>query len=256
MDANHNTNWLSWQLYTIMVRDPYGSWLPVGHFLTAKGDGDVVGEALATVEQWVPTHLGSNSSWPARWFLTDDSAVEQKAVRRAFTPLGSTLCSVGYLLCSLQSERTLRRRLAGKRLHSCLNHPLSALKGRFTEPGCLQSINAAIVAAEAIKDLETAKYIRENWLPTRHMWANYAREHSPLLLQVTSTNALEGYHSALKYGNESVMQQFSLLGIVKHVLDLNKRYFQQAATNKNNFCGKSIREAVLVKGLMLFPVPV
>lgn len=56
----------------------------------------------------------------------------------------------------------------------------TALKTRKTEVGCLDSIEKAIKAAPD----DRKRYIEDNWLSTRKTWANYAREHSPLLLQV------------------------------------------------------------------------
>ena len=41
-------------------------------------------------------------------------------------------------------------------------------------------------------------------------WALWARQHSPLLLQVTSTNPLESYHSELK---RSSSPKYGLIGI-------------------------------------------
>ena len=36
-------------------------------------------------------------------------------------------------------------------------------------------------------DIDSARYIHTNWLQTVPQWAMYTRQHSPLLLQVTST---------------------------------------------------------------------
>ena len=41
-------------------------------------------------------------------------------------------------------------------------------------------------------------YIRRNYMKNISQWALWAQQHSPLLLQVTSTNPLESYHSELK----------------------------------------------------------
>lgn len=182
MDATFSTNWLGWLLYTLMVRSEYGSWLPVAHFLAEKGDADVVAAALKIVASWIRSdfeHPGRD--WPIRYFLTDDSAVEQKAVYEVFGQ------QVDHLLCSVHSERTLRRNFAGPRWRSCLNHLLAALKARRTSIGCEESINAAIAAAERVPGAigkEMADYIFTRWMQRKRQWANYAREHSPLLLQV------------------------------------------------------------------------
>src|SRR5207245_1188156 len=41
-------------------------------------------------------------------------------------------------------------------------------------------------------------YIKRNYMKNTQQWALWARQHSPLLLQVTTTNPLESYHSELK----------------------------------------------------------
>ena len=41
-------------------------------------------------------------------------------------------------------------------------------------------------------------YIKRNYTKNTEKWGLWARQHSPLLLQVTSTNPLESFHSELK----------------------------------------------------------
>src|SRR5205085_2904314 len=53
-------------------------------------------------------------------------------------------------------------------------------------------------------------YIRRNYIRNTQQWALWARQHSPLLLQVTSTNPLESYHSELK---RSSSPKYGLIGI-------------------------------------------
>lgn len=179
MDATHKTNWLGWLLYTIVVCNQYGSWLPVAQFVTSDGDGDIVAAALQTLKRWCKE---VNYKWQPRYILTDDSAVEQKAVKLAFRGLIDGEQEVDHLLCQVHSERTLRRRLAGEKYASSRSHLLRALKYCRTRPGCMESIDLAIQMAP---DETTKKYISEHWKATAAQWANYAREHSPLLLQVS-----------------------------------------------------------------------
>ncbi|KAF8414442.1 hypothetical protein BGX38DRAFT_1264239 [Terfezia claveryi] len=60
----------------------------------------------------------------------------------------------------------------------------------FTEIKNRELCEEAIAAA----DEETAKYIRTYWLQNAPKWAMYARQHSPFLLQATTTNACEAWH--------------------------------------------------------------
>ena len=173
MDATHDTNHLKWLLYTVMVRDSSGSWLPLAHFLTEKGDGDIIVLALRKIKGW--------SGWIPRYFITDDSAAEQRAVRLVFPGHIIGEIEVDHLLCRVHYERTINRRLAGDTLVECRRHMLSALKNRRTQPGCDNSLEQAIAACKCDKD---KAYIRTNWVKTKPLWAHYARDHSPLLLQV------------------------------------------------------------------------
>src|SRR4051794_24135508 len=52
MDATHDTNWLGWLLYTIMVRDEHNCWVPCAHFLTEKEDADIIVECLKQLKRW------------------------------------------------------------------------------------------------------------------------------------------------------------------------------------------------------------
>jgi hypothetical protein len=176
MDSTHKTNYLKWFLYTIMVRDESGSWMPTAHMLTACEDSDIVAAGLTTLKKW-------SGAWKLRYILTDDSASEQSAVKKAFPGLQGGEQEVTHLLCRVHSERTLNRHLKGSRNKRAMNHMIAALKYRKTGPGCEESIEAAMIAApdQGIRD-----YLWKEWWVTREKWANYARTHSCLLLQVCS----------------------------------------------------------------------
>lgn len=49
MDATHNTNEMKWLLYTLMVRQKHGKWIPGAHILTAKADSNIVQKGLEQV---------------------------------------------------------------------------------------------------------------------------------------------------------------------------------------------------------------
>jgi hypothetical protein len=76
IDSTYDTNWLGWFLYTVIVRDEWGSCCPAAHFLTQKGDSNIIIAALKKLREWT----GGKERWKCRWFLTDDSATEQRAV--------------------------------------------------------------------------------------------------------------------------------------------------------------------------------
>src|SRR4051812_30156404 len=87
-----------------------------------------------------------------------------------------------------------------------------------TKIGCEKLVQDAInnCAIPAIRN-----YIKRNYMKNTQQWALWARQHSPLLLQVTSTNPLESYHSELK---RSTSPSHGLIGMstpffIHHLLD-------------------------------------
>ena len=68
MDATHDSNKLKWLLYTIMVRNQYGSYVPAAHILTQKQDSDIVAVGLREIRRLC------QDRWTPKWILTDDSA--------------------------------------------------------------------------------------------------------------------------------------------------------------------------------------
>ncbi|CAG8784828.1 21427_t:CDS:1, partial [Gigaspora rosea] len=54
-----------------------------------------------------------------------------------------------------------------------------------------------------------SKYISRNYQKNSRQWSLWARQHSPLLLQITSTNPLESYYSEIK---AKVSVQYGLIG--------------------------------------------
>lgn len=49
MDATHNSNEMRWLLYTLMIRQKHGKWIPCAYMLTAKADSDIVQKGLEQV---------------------------------------------------------------------------------------------------------------------------------------------------------------------------------------------------------------
>jgi hypothetical protein len=64
-----------------------------------------------------------------------------------------------------------------------------------TKIGCKGLIQDAINYCPV---LSIQNYIKRNYAKNTEKWGLWARQHSPLLLQVTSTNSLESFHSELK----------------------------------------------------------
>lgn len=188
MDSTHDSNSLKWKLFSLMVRDEHACWWPCAHMLSSNEDGDIIEAFLICVKNWC-------RRWIPRYAITDDSAAEQRAVRLAFRGLDAGEQEVSHFLCRTHSERTLNRQLAGDRCKKSRDHLYKALYLRKTGGGCEDSITAALAAAP---DQKTEDYIRREWWNSREKWANYARQHSCLLLQCMTTNAVESWHHSLK----------------------------------------------------------
>ncbi|KAL2044764.1 hypothetical protein N7G274_002539 [Stereocaulon virgatum] len=156
-------------------------------------DGDIIREFLQVLKAWA----GGAGAWRLRYSITDDSAAEQRGVRDAFQGLkeGAT---------------------EGPQCKQAFQYLYSALYYRHTSMGCEQSIEAAMRAAPEHKK----KYIKTEWWIIRNLWAYYARQHSCLLLQCMTTNAVESWHHSIKTHAEdkAQMTQFSLSGAASHVL--------------------------------------
>ena len=171
MDATHDMNGLRWYLFTAMVRDEINCWHPSAHMLCDAQDSNIISRFLLKLKHWC--------YWQPRYFLTDDSAAEQLAVKKAFPGFGVDDFEVTHLLCRVHSMRSLDRAL--KTQKAARNHLIAALKYRKTSLGCDDSIERAFQAATNEK---TRRYIKKEWQNTKALWANYARTHSCLLLQV------------------------------------------------------------------------
>ena len=106
---------------------------------------------------------------------------------------------------------------------------MAALCNRRTKSGALESTNQAIALAASP---ESADYIRLNWLPEIEKWANYARDHSLLLLQVTTTNPNEAFHCSLKalakITKLTIRPKYSLVGIIELIAQCADTYDARA----------------------------
>ena len=227
MDATHKTVRWGWNLFTIMVRDGYGSWLPTACFFTEQQTGRVISACLRVIIKWCGG-LGSSESWALRYLVTDDSAAEQNAVRDAFGHHEDGSPRVQHLLCTKHSWETLKRNIPAHN-PECLRHMGDALFARRTEQGCRQSVEAAIACAYSQR---VADYLRNNWLADTRPWARWVRDPIPLLCQITTTNPVEGWHSKLKNAEAGLKQMMSrswdLAGVIKHIDHCIRDYEEKA----------------------------
>ncbi len=250
MDSTHNTNTLKWKLFTVMARSEHGRWIPCAHMLSPTEDGNIVAAFLRRIKLW----CGGRGAWRLRYMITDDSAAEQKAVRLSFRGLEEGEQQVDHFLCRKHSERTLKRELGADNCKKSFEHLYKALYYRFSEQGCLDEIHAAINAAPDSKK----EYIRKWWLHTRKLWGYYARQHSCLLLQVTTTNPVESWHHSLKIHaqGKGAMLRFSLSGVAVHTLKIADQWELREEETATKWRSYQSAECQLYPQLAKFPGPV
>lgn len=197
MDSTHNTNKWGWQLFTLYLRDGHGCWDVGGHFFLAGENSTSVAKGLRAIREMVP-------EWQPRHMLIDQSSVESNGIMEAFPGLehGEQQCSI--LWCSVHVMRTWLRRIS----QDAVRNKMLLAMHKQTKIGCEQTVQQAL----AVCDMDDVKrYITRSWMKNTEKWAMYARAHCPLLLQVSSTNALESYHSELK---TRVSKNYGLIGML------------------------------------------
>jgi MULE transposase domain len=157
-------------LYSLLVRDGCGSWIPCAYFFTKSLEAGVIVECLQQIRQWCEGEGG----WNLQYLLTDDSSAEQKGFHEGVHGMQPP---VQCLLCTVHSQRTLRKNL-GK--SPALKHMVDALCVRRSKAECMESIQSAL---EVANERDKA-YIERNWKSCTSLWAHYVRDPVPLLLQV------------------------------------------------------------------------
>lgn len=193
IDSTHKTNRYDCRLFTLYIRDYYGCWNVV---FVSKEDSVTIAEGLKIVRRFA-------RHWSPRYFLSDQSNIESNSIRMAFPGLknGEQDCDV--IFCTVHIMRTWMNKIYDKKMRQKMIHAMH----KRTKIGCEDLVQQAIneCSITTIKN-----YITRNYTKNIHQWALWARQHFPLLLQVTSTNALESYHSELK---SLTSPQHGLIGI-------------------------------------------
>ena len=184
IDSTHKTNKWDWRLFTLYIQDNIGCWCVGGHFFVDGEDSIIITKALKIIRRFAP-------NWSPQYFLPDQSAIEANAINMVFRGLeaGEMECTI--ILCTVHVMRTWMSKIYGE---AARNKMILAMHRR-TRVSCEENVKQAIELAptSAVK-----KYITKNYANNTEKWGLWARQHSPLLLQVTTTNAIESYHSELK----------------------------------------------------------
>ena len=111
----------------------------------------------------------------------------------------------------------------------------------FTEIKNRELCEQAIAAAGS--DQETVKYIHTNWVQNSSQWAMYARQHSPFLLQVTTTNACEAWHRKLKSGaglSKGQVASHGICGMILNIIDATNDVDNRAKVARSQFRNRKL----------------
>ncbi|CAG8571756.1 15275_t:CDS:2, partial [Cetraspora pellucida] len=156
-----------------------------------------------------------DGTWKPRYFLADQSSIETKSIMTVFPGLSKDEQECDVIFCTVHVMRTWMNKIYESETRSKM---IQAMHKR-TKIDCDMFVQKAIneCTLSPVK-----KYISRYYSENTHQWALWARQHSPLLLQITSTNALESYHSELK---RTTSPQYGLIGACNKivVLDLKKQ---------------------------------
>lgn len=125
---------------------------------------------------------------------------------------------------------------------------LEAINRRSIEL-CNQAITNAI---NSTQDPKIQQYIRSRWFNSTKKWAMCWRVHSPMLMQITSTNPIESYHAIIK---KKVSRNFSLLGSTKKLLGIIHQRKSDSEALEMNFRIKKIKEVQDYPHLQKLPHP-
>ena len=206
LDSSRKLNCWGHRMFSFLARDECGTWIPTAHCVMEKDAAEcAVAQALKVLRVWTRGH------WNPRYILSDSSI--GRAVCLAF-PSPS---QVTHLLCTANSEKTLAWRLG---INGRARRAMRMAMWSTTKTGCEEAVCEAI---NAMARPEAQDYLRKEWFETSEQWAMYARQHSPLLLQITSVSSCVEWHLTLKRDQELVQGSTSIHGIhgmVKAVMSM------------------------------------
>ncbi|KAI9102606.1 hypothetical protein DFS34DRAFT_683600 [Phlyctochytrium arcticum] len=245
MDSTHKTNRWDWRLFTCMVRNKTGSWVPAGQFFAQRENGEGVYSGLNALRNLVLAETGKK--WIPNNVMIDQSHIENLGIRKAFPGMAAGEETPRIYYCKVHVMRTFMKHLTSHRAtYAKMMHALN----KRTRLGCRQLVDEAIAGAPA----HMATYLKRNWTNTDHLecWSMGARQHSPVLLQITSTNALESYHKQLKDVGKPTA---TLCGAVKTIVNVNERYAKNAAQQDYTFRRKRLTHTAQYPALAKLPHP-
>ncbi|CAB4382780.1 unnamed protein product [Rhizophagus irregularis] len=212
-------------------------------YLTEQGeDADTVAEALIII-------CNKYCHWSPRYILSDLSNIEAKSIKKTFPGMaaGEQECQV--ILCIVHVMRTWMQKIHEKKSRDIM---IVAMHKR-TKIGCESLIQDAI-NSYPVPSIQS--YIKRNYTKNTKKWGLWARQHSPLLLQVTSTNSLESFHSELKKITSS---SHGLISAAHKVVNVDCKKKSEAESASFDFRIKKISaygvDVDILEEIQKFPFP-
>jgi hypothetical protein len=220
------------------VKDKHGSWLPGPQFMTSNENNICINRALTIIKITV-------KKWSPRYFIIDDSGAEALGIERTF----HWDDCVNIYLCKVHVIRSLMRKLGTYRdIYKLI---LKAMH-KLTKIG-FDSVYDEIMELPLVKTHKNLRIYLDNIRKTSKKWAMYARQHSLVLLQNTSTNAIESYHRQIKRKNTKT---FGLKTAIENAIQVNREYYANAERFITLAKYKSISECVEYPEIKSFPYAV
>jgi hypothetical protein len=161
LDATHKTNVWGWPLYSIMIRDKYGSLVVVFQFLSNSSSSEPITWALKMIQVFFENQF-QILSWIPRAFMIDWSQAEISGIKKAFPETKIFLC-IYHLLNTLNQ-------FSDPQVKSLMT------KAVYEED--LERCKALVQEAILLSPLDIWKTrIRNKWLPEESMrrWSSVDR---------------------------------------------------------------------------------
>uniref|UniRef100_U9TK48 MULE transposase domain-containing protein n=1 Tax=Rhizophagus irregularis (strain DAOM 181602 / DAOM 197198 / MUCL 43194) TaxID=747089 RepID=U9TK48_RHIID len=198
------------------------------HKTNRNEDADTVAEALTIIR---------------------NNNIEAKSIKKTFPGIaaGEQECQV--LLCVVHVMRTWMQKIHEKKTRDIM---IAAMHKR-TKIGCESLVQDAINSCP-VPSIQS--YIKRNYTKNTEKWGLWARQHSPLLLQVTSTNSLESFHSELK---KTTSSSHGLIGAAHKVVNVDCKKRSEAESASFDFRIKKISaygvDGDILEEIQKFPFP-
>jgi hypothetical protein len=144
----------------------------------------------------------------------------------------------------------LQRKLAG---HKDILGMMIGAMNTNTRFKCEQIVQRALARADALHLTEIKTYLERNWVRDTSRWGMWARDHSALLLQVDSNNALESYHRDIKFDFQNEKATFFLAA--EHLHKILQQKFAEEVRNQQDMRTKQIAEVATYPALRAYAYP-